>query len=95
MSIIIINERELKAEDMNGIQKKAILYSSEMPCDQAPHHNEDILHSSTRWRIMFSFHLTTQKELLTSIGREVGWVPKTVWVWWNREKFLSMSDNNQ
>jgi hypothetical protein len=83
LAISITNGRQPKAEDMNGIQKKEILYNSDMPCDQAPHHNEDILHSSTRWRITFSFHLTTQK------------VPKTVWVWWNREKFLSMSDNNR
>jgi hypothetical protein len=71
MSIVITNESELKAEDMNGIQKKAISYSSEMPCVQAPHYNEDILHSSSRWRI------TMEKELLASTGREVGWVPKT------------------
>jgi hypothetical protein len=59
---------------MNGIKMKAILYSSEMSCVQAPHHNEDILHFSTRWRI------ATEKELLTSTAREVGWVPKTFWV---------------
>jgi hypothetical protein len=74
MSTVITHERELKAEDMNGTQNKAILYSSEMPCVQAPCHNEDILHSSTRWRI------TTEKELLTSTGREVGWAPKTFWI---------------